>query len=254
MKRLVLSLSLLALLAVSAVAQTTLPSQWVPNRPGGQCLHSAPPQFVYTTGQYYACRGTFSTNAAAGTWTLVTPPSTVVAGDGLGGFLTATSAQVNALATAAAGVAAGVVGDTQLVANTTAGNTALRVCHAKYDFAVDGGAVSTITPATNCTIPINSLIYQVIINPTTTTVGTTGNISFGLSAGGAGAAAFLANTARASLSTGSFFQGIPVQSATGANTSFIKMSAAGTVTMTIATNALTAGVVEVYVFYYVSST
>jgi len=121
--------------------------------------------------------------------------------------------------------------------------------YAAYDFAVDGGAVSTITPKQNTVIPINAIITEVIISVGATTVGSTGNVSIGLSAGGAGAAALLANTARASLSTGSIFQGVPVQSATGANTAYIKMSAAGSVTVTIATNALTAGRLEVFIKY-----
>ena len=108
-----------------------------------------------------------------------------------------------------------LAGDANFTSNTAGGNTALRVCHATYTFAVDGGVASTITPATNCVIPINSLIYQATINPTATTVGTTGNISFGLSAGGAGVAALLAATARASLAAGDVYQGIPVRSATG---------------------------------------
>ncbi len=123
------------------------------------------------------------------------------------------------------------------------------MAYARYDFATDGGAVSTITPKVNTLIPINAIITEVIIAPTATTVGTTGNCSVGLSAGGAGAEALLANTARASLSAGSVFQGIPVQSATGANTAYIKMTAAGRITFSIATNALTAGTVEVFAKY-----
>lgn len=135
--------------------------------------------------------------------------------------------------------------------STTIGLGVPRVCHAKYDFAVDGGAVTTITLASNGTIPINAIIKQVIISVSTSFVGSTGNVSFGLSAGGAGAAALLANTARGTLSAGVIVQGIPVQSAAGVNSSFIKMSAAGAVTMTIATNALTAGVADIFVEYVV---
>ncbi len=126
----------------------------------------------------------------------------------------------------------------------------LKVCHATYSFAVDGGAVSTITPSKNCTVPINAVIYQAFTVVGATTVGTTGNVSVGLSAGAGGAAALLAATARASLTTGLMFQAPPVPAAASAsNTSFVKMSAAGAITVTIATNALTAGILDVYVFY-----
>lgn len=127
------------------------------------------------------------------------------------------------------------------------------LCKTRYDFAVDGGAVSTITPKQNGIIPIYAIITECLIYVITTTVGSTGNISIGLSAGGAGVAALLAATARASLSAGSFFQGIPVQSATGANTSLIHMSAAGSPTVTISTNALTAGVIEIFTRFVLAS-
>jgi hypothetical protein len=123
------------------------------------------------------------------------------------------------------------------------------LAYAKYDFSVDGGLVSTITPKLNTVIPINAIITECIISIGATTVGSTGNISFGLSAGGAGAAALLGNTARGSLTAGSLWQGIPVQQATGAQTAYIKMSAAGSITITIATNALTAGRAEVFCKY-----
>lgn len=124
------------------------------------------------------------------------------------------------------------------------------LAYAKYDFSVDGGAVATITPKQNSTIPNNAIITQVVINIITTLTGTTGNVSFGLSAGStAGVAAFLAATARASLATDTVWQGVPVQQATGAQTSYIKMTADGTITMTISTNALTAGKCEVFVDY-----
>ena len=134
--------------------------------------------------------------------------------------------------------------------NTFSGISAMKVCHARYNFATDGGAVSTITPVVGCTIPIYALIYRVIVTPITTTVGSTGNVSVGLSAGGAGTAALLAVTARASLVGGTAFDGVPTATtASTSNSTYIKMSAAGNVTVTIATNALTAGVLDIAVFY-----
>lgn len=137
--------------------------------------------------------------------------------------------------------------------NTVAGTSVSLVAHARYNFATDGGAVSTITPAIGATIPINAVITKVLITCITTTVGTTGNISVGLSAGGAGTGALWAATARASCSAGTMFDGVPVAGPTAslANATYIKMSAAGNVTFTIATNALTAGVVDIDVWYTV---
>lgn len=136
--------------------------------------------------------------------------------------------------------------------NTLPGTSTSFVCHARYNFAVDGGAVSTITPKVGCTIPINAVIYHAYITAISTTVGSTGNVSVGLSAGGAGAAALLAATARASLSAGTIFDGVPTATtASTANASYIRMSAAGNVTVTIATNALTAGVLDIDVEYFV---
>ncbi len=137
--------------------------------------------------------------------------------------------------------------------NTLAGSSVSYVAHARYNFATDGGAVSTITPAVGATIPINAVITKVLITCIATTVGSTGNISVGLSAGGAGAGALWAATARASCSAGTMFDGVPLAGGTAslANATYIKLSAAGNVTFTISTNALTAGTVDVDVWYTV---
>lgn len=136
--------------------------------------------------------------------------------------------------------------------NTLPGTSTSFVCHARYNFAVDGGAVSTITPRTGCTIPINAIITRVLVNNVVAPVGSTGNVSVGLSAGGAGTAALLAATARGSLTVGTIFEGIPVVgTASTSNTTLIKTTAAGAVTVTIATNALTAGILDILVYYSV---
>jgi len=91
--------TLLALVSF-ADAQTTNPLKYVTTHPGGACNFLSVPQFDYQDGTYWACRGTFTGNPATwtnGTWTKVTPPTTVVAGDGKGSFQTATSAQVYGL-------------------------------------------------------------------------------------------------------------------------------------------------------------
>ncbi len=127
-----------------------------------------------------------------------------------------------------------------------------QMLHAKYDFAVDGGATGLITPAINVVIPTNFVIQNIAINPTAALLAAGGasSISVGLSAGGAGAAALLASTAKGSWSINAFLQGIPVPQDV---TKWIKMSAPGSVTLTVITNALTAGVCEFYIFGYQSA-
>ncbi len=110
-------------LAGLAGAQTTPVIQRVTTNPGGNCATTAPPQYNLQNGFYFACRstGTSPVNRQQGTWTRVTPPSTVVAGDGVGGFLTATAAQIGAI-----GLIGITVAPTPAVAGTPAiGSAAL---------------------------------------------------------------------------------------------------------------------------------
>ena len=129
---------------------------------------------------------------------------------------------------------------------------ALQSFHARYDFSVDGGAVGLITPTLNITIPQNFVIQNVALNSTTAvTSGGAATVSIGLSAGGAGAAALVAATAKATWAANAFVAAVP---APQTPSTWIKMSAAGTVTLTVAAAALTAGVIEVYIFGYQSAT
>lgn len=127
-----------------------------------------------------------------------------------------------------------------------------QMLHARYNFAVDGGATGLITPAVNIVIPQNFVIQNVALNSTTAVLAAGGaaTVSVGLSAGGAGAAALVAATAKASWSANAFVPGIPVPQTAS---TWIKMSVPGTVTLTVATNPLTAGVIEIYVFGYQSA-
>lgn len=147
--------------------------------------------------------------------------------------------------------AVGGVGSSQLAANTAVGNTALQVAHATYSFAVDGGgAPGLITPASNATIPINAVIYNCSINSTTAVTGTSATVAVGTSAGSA-ANSLKAATAITSFTTNAFLQGIPVPQTAS---TWVKMTAAGSITITSATAALTAGIIEIFVFYFVSPT
>jgi predicted RecA/RadA family phage recombinase len=124
----------------------------------------------------------------------------------------------------------------------------LFMAHAQYNFASDGGAEALITPAVNSTIPINAVIVGSVVNSTTAvTSAGSATLAVGTSAGSL-ANSLLTATAKASLGTNALVAGA-AQFATP-----VKMSAAGQITVTPAVAALTAGVVEIYVFYYVSNT
>ena len=136
--------------------------------------------------------------------------------------------------------------------STLNGTVASQVCHATYNFAVDGGAVATITPAKNCTIPANAVIYNVSINSTTAvTSAGAATVAVGINGGGGTTTTLVGATAKASYSANAFVQGTPVPQTAS---TWVKLATtSGTVTATVATAALTAGVIEVYVFYFVSS-
>lgn len=125
---------------------------------------------------------------------------------------------------------------------------ALQMARAKYDFAVDGGAIGVITLATNAIIPANAILLGGVINPTTAPVGATATIGFGTLAGSS-AASLKAATAIATYTLDSLLPVIPVFTAGSA----FKMTAAGAITMSIAVANLTAGVIEITLFYFVAA-
>lgn len=121
------------------------------------------------------------------------------------------------------------------------------VCEAIYSFAVDGGAVSTITPVSTCTIPNKAIITGGTINSTTAvTSGGSATVSVGTSAGSS-TTSILGATAKTSFTTNALLNSAATFAAP------VKMSAAGSVTVTIGTAALTAGVIEILVHYSVST-
>lgn len=122
----------------------------------------------------------------------------------------------------------------------------LRTARAKYDFAIDGGLVSTITPATNASLPINAVIVGAIINSTTAAAGATATIAVGTSAGSS-TTAILGATAVTSFTLNALLNGASTFAAP------VKLTAVGSVTVTIATAALTAGVIEITLLYYVAN-
>jgi len=144
-----------------------------------------------------------------------------------------------------------LAGDANLVSNTTTGLSAQRVCHVTYNFAVDGGA-TPIVPAANCVLPAKAVITNVGVQSTTAvTAAGSATVAIGCVGGTAcGASALMAATAKASLGTAAFGQSIPVPQT---SSTWVETSASGGITLTIAVGPLTAGLIEIYVFYYVSS-
>lgn len=117
--------------------------------------------------------------------------------------------------------------------------------HAYYDFAVDGGGTTTITPVQSDSIPAGAIVGGGwIFAKAAATSGGSATVAVGTSAGSA-ANSIMHATAISSLTLASVTPSV----ATG--TPFY-MSAAGQIDVTIATAALTAGILEVIVTYVMS--
>ena len=116
----------------------------------------------------------------------------------------------------------------------------LITAHAKYDFAVDAGAVSTIVPANSAIIPDNAIIvrcYSVV----TTAMTSGGSAALSLTTGGV--------TLKAATA---FDNGAFDDEDVTAHTGTAKTTSSTGIQFVIATAALTAGVVEVWVEYYLA--
>ena len=120
----------------------------------------------------------------------------------------------------------------------------VKVAHALYDYAVDGGA--TCTPANSDTIPDNAVVFGGMVNATTAvTASGSATVAIGTAAGSA-ANSILTAIGKASLGADALV--VPTAVATP-----FKMTAAGKINVTIATGPLTAGVIEVWVLYTAAS-
>ena len=120
-------------------------------------------------------------------------------------------------------------------------NPRLMTAHAKYDFAVDGGAASTIVPANSAIIPDNAVVvrcYSVV----TTAMTSGGSATLALTAGG------VTLNAATAFDNGAFDDEDVTE-----HTITDKTTSSTGIQFVIATAALTAGVVEVYVEYYLLS-
>lgn len=122
-----------------------------------------------------------------------------------------------------------------------------RVAHWKYDFAVDGGVVGEIIPAKTVYLPANAIVIGGIVNVTTALLAAGGaaTIAIGTHAG-ATTSALMAATNKTSFTLAALMAIVPVWTAASA----FKMSVEGQISITVATNALTAGVMEGFVEYF----
>jgi predicted RecA/RadA family phage recombinase len=120
----------------------------------------------------------------------------------------------------------------------------VRVAHALYDYTVDGGA--SCTPANSDTIPANAVVFGGVVNSTAAvTASGSATVAIGTAAGSA-SNSILTATGKASL-------GLDAVVAPTCAATPLKMSAAGKISVTIATGPLTAGQIEVWVLYALAS-
>ncbi len=113
----------------------------------------------------------------------------------------------------------------------------------KYDFAVDGGAVSTINLFPSAVMPDDALILGCYLNVLTVPVGATATVGIG-------------SEAASDLQSAAAISGAP-WSTTGFKAATValgsdpvNLTADRNITITIGTAALTAGVIEVLVVYF----
>lgn len=118
----------------------------------------------------------------------------------------------------------------------------LRMAYLHYDFAVDGGAIGVISPTWADTIPAHAILYGGVANSTTAFTGAGATVAIGTAAGSA------ANSLLTATAITSFTLDAVVALAVGATP--IKTTAAGLLQLTIATDAVTAGVLDVMVIYF----
>ena len=117
-----------------------------------------------------------------------------------------------------------------------------RIAKATYSFATDGGAISTITPSISDIIPANAIVTAVYTDVTTTAT-SSGAATVAINAGATNL------VAAATLGTLAWNSAAKTKQTLASSATAIKPTAAGRITLTVASFALTAGVVNVYVEY-----
>lgn len=122
----------------------------------------------------------------------------------------------------------------------------LKYAEAKYDFAVDGGAISTITPVQTDLVPSGARVLDAfLIVDTLLTSSGAATVSIGLEGAADLRAANVFGTAPALDTTGSKRFAL----VTATTTPLVVTTADRPITFTVASFALTAGVIRVVVAY-----
>ena len=165
-----------------------------------------------------------------------------------GTFTATTGAQVYFPGTVQYGICANGVVYQIPAFSTTFGSTQPLICHAQWNVANDGGAISTITPVNGCTIPAPSVVIGAVVYNSTAAAGTSGTMSIGW---GSSHAAIMSTGvgAVANLSGGVFMQTAVYPQGTAATPTYVHLTTPQAINFTIATTVFTAGVVDVYVLY-----
>ena len=120
-------------------------------------------------------------------------------------------------------------------------NPRLMTAHAKYDFAVDGGSASTIVPDNSAIIPNNAIITDVY-HITTTALTSDSSATLALTAGGVTLNAAVAYDNADYADESVILNAVNDKTTSSTGIQFV-----------IATADLTAGVVEVWVEYYLTA-
>lgn len=127
------------------------------------------------------------------------------------------------------------------------GAGAAQVAKVTYDFTVDGGAITTISPVSSMIIPAGAIIYGGLIDVIVAPLGGGASVAIGLGSG-AQAAALKAATAVGTYTIGAILALIPVWTAASA----VKVAADTKVTFTVSGGALTAGKIAVEIYYHMA--
>ncbi len=170
--------------------------------------------------------------------------SNVATGVAVSGDIALTNAGV-------ASIAAGVVTEADLEVGTTDGLQPRRLLRATYDFAVDGGAISTI--ASGVVLPDNAIVTKCWFDVITTFTSSTDAATFAINIPTDGD---LHAAIAISEGTNTFDAGIQDCDTKGndddSKAAYIKTTAARDISWVIATEAITAGALVLFLEYVIS--
>jgi len=120
----------------------------------------------------------------------------------------------------------------------------VQVARARYSFATDGGVIGPITPALTVSLPAGAILVGGIVHVRDAVLAPAGSatVAIGTTAGSS-ASALLAATAKATLSANAVLPLVPT------NAIPVRLTATGSVNFTVATAALTAGIIDAWIFF-----